>query len=188
MFALAWPAAMWAVFVVDALLPNSIARLDNLGIWPRSIAGLPGIAAAPFLHADIWHLLANTISFCVLGAVLVTSGRRLFTEVIVTTAIISGSGAWLFGQGGRPHEGASGVIYGMLGFLLARGWFSRKPVWAIISLVVGFFQLGSVFGLLRIDPNISWSSHFWGFIGGITLAWWRYGRDPARALPPSSRS
>jgi membrane associated rhomboid family serine protease len=68
----------------------------------------------------------------------------------------------------------------MLGFILARGWFSRQPVWLAVSLVVGFFHLGSVIGLLRIDPLVSWSSHFWGLAGGIALAWWRYGQNGRR--------
>lgn len=184
LFVLLWPAVMWAVFIIDMLIPDGLAQLDHLGIWPRQIMGLPGVAAAPFLHVDIWHLLANTMPLVVLGAVLITGGRRLFMEVFVFTAAVSGMGAWLFGQGGRVHEGASGVIYGMLGYILARGWFSRQPVWLAVSLVVGFFHLGSVIGLLRIDPLVSWSSHFWGLAGGIALAWWRYGQNGRRPTNP----
>ena len=182
---LVWLGAMWAVFLLDVILPDSLIRLDQQGIRPREVRGLFGIPAAPFLHVDIWHLLANTLPVIILGWILSLSSRRLFLTVFVVTGTVSGLGSWLFGQGDLIHEGASGVIYGMLGFLLARGWFARHLGWTLVSLVIAFFHLGALFSLLKVDPHISWSGHFWGFAGGIGLAWWLHGRpaDSPRKLP-----
>ena len=172
---------LWAVFIVDAALPDSVAELRQWGIRPRTVSGFFSIAAAPFLHVDFRHLLANTLPLVILGWILVVSGRALFVRVCAVTALTSGAGAWAFGEGGLVHEGASGVLFGLLGFLLARGWFARRLSWALTSLGVGLFYLGEVLSLLRDDPRLSWSSHFWGFAGGISLAWWMYGRTAAHA-------
>ena len=176
MLVLLFVGTLWVVFIVDWALPNDWLMLGEWGIRPRTMSGLISIPLAPFLHVDFWHLIANTLPLVVLGWILVLSGRALFVRVFVVTALASGAGAWAFGQGDVLHEGASGVLFGLLGFLLARGWFARRLIWALTSLVVGLFYLGEVLSLLRQDPRISWSSHFWGFVGGVALAWWMYGR------------
>ncbi len=182
--------ALWVVFLVDTALPDSVMDLRKWGIRPRTFSGLFSIAAAPFLHVDFWHLLANTLPLVILGWILVISGRALFLRVCVFTALTSGAGAWAFGQGGMVHEGASGVLFGLLGFLLARGWFARKLSWALTSLGVGLFYLGQVISLLTNsnDPRLSWSSHFWGFTGGVGLAWWMYGRSAVKPAPAAQTS
>ena len=49
--------AIWAVFLVSLVFP----RLDYFGVIPRELVGLPGIVAMPFHHANLDHLLSNTI-------------------------------------------------------------------------------------------------------------------------------
>jgi membrane associated rhomboid family serine protease len=183
MLVLVLVGVLWVVFIVDTALPDSWVELTAWGIRPRTFSGLVSIFAAPFLHFDFWHLLANTLPLVILGWILVLSGRMLFLHVCLVTALSSGAGAWAFGQADLVHEGASGVLFGLLGFLLARGWFARRVLWAVTSLGVGMFYLGEVLSLLRQDPRISWSSHFWGFAGGIALAWWMYGRGTVLLVP-----
>ena len=61
---------MWVVEALDALG----AHLDNDGIHPGDVDGLPGIAFAPFLHASWAHLIGNTIPFLVLGFTIALGG------------------------------------------------------------------------------------------------------------------
>ena len=70
---LALVAIMWVLEIVDAVLP---ADLDQYGIESRETDGLVGVVAAPFLHADFAHLMANTVPFLVLGASLRCATRR----------------------------------------------------------------------------------------------------------------
>ena len=188
MLVLVLVGVLWAVFILDFLLPNSWIELSAFAIHPRTFSGLLCIVTAPFLHVDLWHLMGNTMGLVILGWILVMSGRVILLQVCLVTAIISGLGAWAFGEGGVGHEGASGVLYGMIGFLLARGWFARRLLWTLAALLVGVMHLGQMLALLRNDPNISWSSHFWGLVGGIGMAWWLYGRNapppPAAATGP----
>jgi membrane associated rhomboid family serine protease len=186
MLVLVFVGILWVVFIVDALIPDSWLVLTDFSIHPRTPEGLLCIPANPFLHIDIYHLMGNTLGLVILGWVLVWSGKAVFLRVCVVTGLISGLGAWSFGEANIGHPGASGVLYGMIGFLLARGWFARRVLWTLVALFVGLMHLGHLLTLLRNDPNISWSSHFWGLVGGIGLAWWMYGRTPvpSSAAPP----
>ena len=186
MMVLIFVGILWVVFIVDALLPDSWIDLRTFGIRPLTLAGIPGIAAAPFLHVNLSHLMGNTLGLVILGWILIISGKRIFLRVCLVTALVSGAGAWTFGQQGIIHEGASGVLYGMIGFLLARGWFARRLLWTLTAFLVGFMHLAQLFTLLQNDPNVSWSSHFWGLAGGIALAWWMYGRTPSPATAQPS--
>lgn len=183
MLVLLCAGVLWAVFVIDWAVPDSLLDLRRWGIHSRTWSGLASIAVAPLIHVNLWHLMANTLPFVILGWITVMSGRPLFLKVCLVSALSSGAGAWCFGQGGLPHEGASGVVFGLLGFLLTRGWFARRLLWTLTSMAVGLFYFGTVLSLLRADDGISWSSHFWGFAGGMALAWWLYGRQPVAPVP-----
>ncbi len=72
------------------------------------------------------------------------------------------------------HIGASGLIFGYLGFLLARGVVERSVVWFLISLaiLVGYGEL--LWGVLphfgSVMHQVSWQSHLFGFCAGIASA------------------
>src|SRR5680860_1222475 len=118
-------AVLWGLEIVDTGMNG---RLDAYGVRPRSLSGLEGIPLAPFLHAGFGHLFSNSLVFAVLGVIAyaaVTLPR--FVGVIAITALSSGLGAWLFGEPNTVVIGASGVIFGLLGFLLFRGLTERSP-------------------------------------------------------------
>jgi membrane associated rhomboid family serine protease len=83
--------------------------------------------------------------------------------------LVSGLGVWLFGASG-VHVGASGLIFGYLGFLLLRGYFERNFPSILLSLIVGFLYGGAIWGVLPTQPGISWEGHLFGFIGGVLAA------------------
>ncbi len=161
-------ALLWGLEVLDSAMNG---RLDAYGIRPRSVEGLEGIAFAPFLHAGFGHLLSNSLGFAVLGVVTyaaVTLAR--FLGVIAITALTSGFGAWLFGAPNTVVIGASGVIFGLLGFLLFRGLAERSPGAITISIMMLIVYGGTISGILPGVPYVSWQSHLFGFIGGATAA------------------
>jgi membrane associated rhomboid family serine protease len=169
---LASTASAWVIWAVDAVTPGHIGH----GIVPRTMYGLTGIVMAPFLHANLQHLLANTIPFVILGAVILLRGTRAFLTVAVASALIAGAGTWLFGSPGTMHIGASGVVFGFFGYLLSRAIYDRRVSSFLIALVVAVLYGGSL--LMSIVPaqGISWTGHLFGFIGGVTAARMRYGR------------
>ena len=129
-----------------------------------------GIAFAPFLHGGISHLLANTPPFIALGWLVLALSRKEFLWVTIVVTISSGLGAWLFGASNSVHIGASGVIFGYFGFLLARGFFDRQLVSIALSLIVGAIYGYLLWGVLPNQPNVSWQGHLFGFLGGVLLA------------------
>lgn len=169
---LASTASAWVVWATDAVTPGHIGH----GIVPRTMYGLTGIVMAPFLHANLQHLLANTVPFVILGAVILLRGTRAFLTVAVTSALIAGAGTWLFGAPGTMHIGASGVVFGFFGYLLSRAIYDRRVSSFLIALVVAVLYGGTL--LMSIVPaqGISWTGHLFGFIGGVTAARMRYGR------------
>jgi membrane associated rhomboid family serine protease len=177
-------AVMWATEVID-LLPG--VDLDGLGIRPRTTRGLIGIPLAPFLHGGLTHLIANTIPFTVLGVFIALGDARRFVQVTVVVALTSGLGTWLVGTSGTIHLGASGLVFGYLTYLVARGFFAAKPLWILGGVVVLLFYGGILWGLLP-RPGISFTGHLFGAVGGIVAAWYVHGREPADRDLPSSRA
>jgi membrane associated rhomboid family serine protease len=83
--------------------------------------------------------------------------------------LVGGLGTWLIGSPG-VHVGASGLIFGYLGFLLARGYFERNFPSILLAIVVGSLYGGAIWGVLPTQPGISWEGHLFGFIGGVLAA------------------
>ena len=85
-------------------------------------------------------------------------------------ALGAGLLAWTLGAPNSVHVGASGVIFGYLGFLLLSGWYSRSFMSIVMSLGVAALWGGTVMQVLPGAPGISWQGHLGGFIGGILAA------------------
>jgi membrane associated rhomboid family serine protease len=145
--------------------------LNNLGIRPRNILGLQGILFAPFLHGSWRHLISNTFPLVILSWLIMARDRSEWIGVTVLTAIASGLGTWLFGGATTIHIGASGVVFGYFGFLVARAYFERSfGSIAICLLVLALFS-GMIWGILPVQVGISWEGHLFGLLGGIAAAW-----------------
>jgi len=160
-------AAMWAVFFVTAL---SGGALLSLGVMPRTAVGLRGILFAPFLHGSLAHIVANSIPFFVLGWLVMLRDSGHFLPVTLFSMVGSGLAAWLLGAPGSVHIGASGVIFGYLGFLILSGWYARSVASILLSLVVTVLWGGMVLGVMPGHAGISWQAHLGGFIGGVLAA------------------
>lgn len=162
-------AMLWTIEVFDALFLHG--ALDGFGIQPRTLASLPAILVSPWLHAGFGHLLANTIPFVVLGwLVMVRRTSDLFV-VGLTAAIVSGLGIWLFGGAHTIHLGISGVIFGLLGYLLARGYYERSMTAVAVAVLAVLLYGGLLWGVLPLQQGVSWQGHLFGFVGGVVAAY-----------------
>lgn len=166
-------ASLWAVFAADTVLGGA---LEQYGVVPRTVDGLRGIVLAPFLHGSLSHLTANTASLLILGWLVMLRDARHFWIVALFSMVGGGLVAWLFGAGNSVHIGASGVIFGFLGFLIFAGWFARSFGSILLSVVVTVLWGGLVFGVLPGEAGISWQEHLGGFVGGVLAARW-FSRD-----------
>ena len=162
-------AVFWVVEIIDVVLP--FWGLDQYGIRPRTEGGLWGILASPFLHGGFDHLIGNSVPFLILGWLTMIRERWHFALVTVMAMLLGGLGVWTFGATGSVHIGASGVIFGYLGFLLLSGFFERRFDAILVSLGVGVAYGGLVWGVLPSQPGISWEGHLFGFLAGILAAY-----------------
>ena len=159
---------LWAIELANMLMNDA---LNNLGIRPRNILGLQGIIFAPFLHGSWRHLISNTFPLVILSWLIMARDRSEWMAVTVLTAIASGLGTWLFGGAQTIHIGASGVVFGYFGFLVARAYFERSLGSIAISLLVLALFSGMIWGILPVRVGISWEGHLFGLLGGIAAAW-----------------
>lgn len=159
-------ALLWAVEAVNLTTGHT---LNTWGILPRTLTGLRGIPLSPFLHANLSHLLVNTLPFLVLGGLVCLQGRRQFLGVSLFIIVTGGAAVWLFGRMAY-HIGASGLIFGYFGYLVARGWYERSIRSILIALVTLFLYGGLVWGVLPTNTYISWEGHLFGLLAGIVAA------------------
>ncbi len=159
---------MWVIEGVDQLLFHG--SLDLYGIHPRTMSGLWGILFSPFLHASFMHLIANTIPFLVLGGFVMLRGIGRFAAVSAIVLLLGGLGTWLIGSANSVHVGASGVIFGYLGYLIGAAVFERSFVSIVLALIAGGLYGGILYGVMPGQVGISWEGHLFGFIGGIITA------------------
>jgi membrane associated rhomboid family serine protease len=157
---------MWGIALVNAALGF---RLSAWGIRPRTVSGLLGIPLSPFLHGGIGHVLVNTIPFIILGWLVILHGTRLFLEVSVFVILVSGAGIWLFGRSAY-HVGASGLIFGYFGFLVARGYYERSLGSILVAFLTILLYGGMLWGVLPVTARISWEGHLFGLLAGILAA------------------
>ena len=165
-------AGLWFVEIADQIWQKSAPgqSLDMLGIRPRTLAGLGGIITSAFVHSGFGHLANNTLPLIFLGWMVMLGGKRLFFRVSGVILIVSGVATWLFGSAPGPHLGASGLIYGYLGFLLVRGFLEPSVRWVIVAVVIGVLYSGALGGFLP-EGNVSAAGHLGGFLGGVLAGW-----------------
>ena len=159
---------MWLEEIADLVIFHG--ALDAGGIRPRTPAGLWGILFAPFLHGGFAHLLANTVPLLVLGWLVVLRSLRDFVWVSAVAVLLGGLGVWLFGGPNTVHIGASGLVFGYLGYLFLRGYWERSLSAVLIAVVAGVLYGGALWGILPLRRGISWEGHLFGFAGGATAA------------------
>jgi membrane associated rhomboid family serine protease len=164
---LVFVGVVWCVFFVGLVMPF---RINSFGVTPRSLVGLVGIPLMPFLHADLKHLMSNTFPLTVL--LLLLAGSKAKSWAIVTYIILLGGAMlWLFGRS-VTHVGASGLIYGLIAFLLVSGLLERRIVPLVIAVVVGFLYGGTLLsGIVpSLRSHISWEGHLFGAVAGGLVA------------------
>lgn len=159
-------AAMWVVFLLEGELGRSFYEW---GIAPRSLAGLRGIICAPFLHGSLEHLIGNSIPFLILGSLIALQGSTVCFRALMTIIIVGGLLVWLLGKP-TYHIGASGVVFGFLGYLLSYGWYVRRLLPLLVSLAVLLLYGGALIGILPSDPRVAWYSHLFGLLAGMMAA------------------
>lgn len=175
---LKWVGILWLFNVLNWTLLKG--WLNQFGIIPRRLRGLLGILFSPLLHGNFNHLLFNTVPLFFLGLFILSMGEQLFYFVTAFIWIVGGTALWIVGRRGN-HIGASGLISGYFGYILANAY--QQPTFtAIFCAAVAFYYFGGI--LLSLFPGkaeMSWEGHLIGFLSGIlamlmiqAITYWPY--------------
>jgi membrane associated rhomboid family serine protease len=164
---LLWVALLWLLEGVDQATGNS---LDTFGIVPRRQDELVDVVPAAFMHFGFGHLVANTVPLLVLGFLAALRGTGRFLAVAFTIILVSGLGVWLIAPDGSNTAGASGLIFGLFGYLLVRGFVDRRITDVALGGVVAVLYGSILWGVLPTESGVSWQGHLFGLLGGVVAA------------------
>ncbi|RII22150.1 Rhomboid protease GlpG [Streptomyces sp. YIM 130001] len=163
----AWLALLWALELIDVASGHA---LDTFGISPREVGELRDVVPAAFMHFGFDHLSANSVPLFVLGFLAALSGIRRFAAVVAVIVLASGLGVWFTAPAYSTTAGASGVVFGLLGYLLVRGFVDRRIGDVVIGLLVGLVYGSLLWGVLPSAAGVSWQGHLFGLVGGVAAA------------------
>src|SRR5690606_29622225 len=155
-----------------------------LAVSPWSASGLLGLLTAPLLHGSPAHLVANASALLILGTLALAVYPRATLPALPLMWLGSGLGAWLLGDPGSHHLGASGLTHGLMFLVFVLGLLRRDRPSIAAGMIVFFFYCGMLLAVLPQELGVPWQSHLGGVIGGIAAAFACRHRDP---LPPRRR-
>jgi membrane associated rhomboid family serine protease len=194
-------AVLWGIAIVDLGLCKNALRYAVIQ-KPRTLLGL---FYYPFLsglfHVDWDHLIGNTTYLLLFGGLIVLRDPTQLWMVTIVTAILGGLGDWIFDR--YPSCGASGIIFGYLGFIVTSAAIEKDLpsavilAWLLFSFLFGtrlFYHGGdwdtntntsfanrvlwsagkSFWGIVPgEDERISWSGHLLGLSSGVFAAYYK---------------
>ncbi|MCO4807555.1 MAG: rhomboid family intramembrane serine protease [Flavobacteriales bacterium] len=166
----------WAVFLINEA---TVLDLRQFGLKPRTLEGLIGLITYPLLHSSWDHIINNSVTAVVLLFGMFSFYGRLGWQVLFWSWIMSGTWMWIAARDGN-HIGFSGIIYALASFIFFAGLFRKYYRLMALSGVVVFLYGSMVWGVLPIDPQISWEGHLFGAVAGLILAFYYKNVGPQR--------
>lgn len=171
--------AMWVVKIIEYY---GKFDLTYLGVLPMKAKGLVGLITAPFIHENFDHLISNSIPLFLLMLCLFYFYKGISGRVFLLIYFITGVCVWLSGREAY-HIGASGMVYGLAGFLFFSGILRRDSRLSAITLVIAFLYGSMVWGIFPDffpGKNISFEGHFWSLAAGVLFAIYYRKQGPQR--------
>lgn len=167
------------LYLIKTVEVLSDIQLARFGIYPLEPEGIPGILFAPLIHGSWEHLLNNSVPLLALTSALFYFYREIALKVFFLIYFVHGFWLWFFARDAY-HIGASGLIYGLGGFLFVSGLIRKNSHLLAISLLVVFLYGSLIWGIFPRLETISWEAHLTGMASGIMLAFYykQYGPAP----------
>ncbi|TWH99458.1 membrane associated rhomboid family serine protease [Luteimonas cucumeris] len=168
----------FVLLLAIAFVAQHAFDLSGGAISPLQLRGLPAILSAPLLHGSFEHITANAISLILLGTLAGSVYPRATLRALPLLWLGSGLGAWLLGEAGTRHLGASGLTHGLMFLVFVLGLLRRdRP--AIAAAMIAFMLYGGMLlTVLPREPGISWQAHLGGALAGVLAAFLFRHRDP----------
>lgn len=155
-----------------AWLQELVDQLIFGGRW--NLAMGPGspwwtLITAPFSHEGLGHLVANSLVFLPLSYLVLARSSRAYLSIWIAVIVLE-IPIWLIWPVGA--HGLSGVVYGLLGYLVLIGFLERRPLPILLSIVTVLIYGSALPGLLpwATPAGVSWIGHASGFVAGLLAA------------------
>ncbi len=148
---------MNTLFQVGAMVPIMV---ENGQLWRVITYG--------FLHSGLWHILFNMMALSRLGSFLEDEigSARFFSLYTISLIIGALCNNLLFPGSSMSIVGASGAVFGLIGFGVSYGHFTRSSRGqAMRQLFMHWLVYGLLFGFLV--PGISNTTHVGGCVAGV---------------------
>jgi membrane associated rhomboid family serine protease len=164
-------AVIPVLFLIEVIDIGTGGYLDVAGgIIPHRLDGLDGVVFSPFLHAGWDHLYGNSVPLILVGTFALAGGAKRFIWSTALIMLISGLGVWFIGSPDSVVVGASGVVFGYLGLLVARG-FVERSWWNVgVAAFIGLLYWYQLYNVLPTDQPVSWQGHLLGLVAGMIAA------------------
>lgn len=177
---LGWVALLWLLEVVDVASGHA---LDTFGIRPREASELVDVVPAAFVHFGFGHVAANSLPLLVLGFVAALGGLRRFFLACALIVVVDGLGVWLVAPAHTNTAGASGLIFGLFGFVVLSGFVERRPLGIVVGvLIAAYWGTSFLAGLSPTNEGVSWQGHLIGLAAGVAAAFVFRRPRPAPAI------
>ncbi len=162
----------------------SIDTLERMGgsYYQATIQGGESwrLAAAMLLHGNLMHILFNGWALLNLGSQLERhEGARAVLVAFVVTGLTASLASALLGNREAISVGASGAVFGVLGFACVVG--VRDVQEFVSQLRRNAFSILPALVISALIPNVDNVAHVAGVLTGLTLG---YFYRPLRALEP----
>lgn len=156
------------VYIAILINPSLIYYLWSYNLLYNSPVEIWRFVTPVFTHAQLWHLVTNLLSLIYLGSLVekyLTKTEYLF--VYLGTGIISEIATTIAYSLFRPETigfGASGAIYGLMGFIITTVVDDKKDRLKVLIVVIV-----SAIGVNLFIPNVGNVAHFAGLISGLVF-------------------
>jgi membrane associated rhomboid family serine protease len=173
------PIAAWLLIVANLIM--YVVRVINpefaaqLGLFPPEFWDRPWtLVTCMFIHASIWHILANMITLYFFGSYL---NRLLGTArflIVYFAGGILGSIVFLLlpPSGGLALAvGASGAIFALGGVLAVMRPKLRVLVFPIPVPLPLWIAIIGIFVIFSFLPNVAWQAHAGGLALGLVAGY-----------------
>ena len=134
------------------------------------------LVTSVYAHGGIWHLASNAVALLIVGSILERRTTRtrfhaFFLAIGAVSGVVQVTVGSLLAGGLVGVLGASGAIFGCLGYLLsgnrlAGGLFARLPL-SPRGTAVAVVLAAAVFAFVGSPPGSALLAHFVGLLGGL---------------------
>ena len=157
-----------AVYIAILINPTLICYLWSYNLLYNSPVEIWRFVTPIFTHAQLYHLIANLLSLVYLGSLIEKYLTKTeYLSIYLGTGIISEIATTIAYSLFRPETvgfGASGAIYGLMGFIITTIVDDKKDRLKVLIVVII-----SAIGVNLFIPNVGNVAHFAGLISGLVF-------------------